>query len=372
VCEPGKKKTTYWDTATTGWILEARPNSASYALRFIDEHNVQRQHRIGNTKDISHAQAEKMAKRLRSEVVLGGNPAAERQKKRSVPTYGELAAEHLSYARSLKSYSSTEIALRVHILPRWGKVKLTDVTAQKVAVWLHEKDQEGLKPATVQRIMMTMGRTFELARRWKVAGAEINPVRGIPRPRFDNKRSRYLSSEEAARLLDAAKQSPNTQLVHIVGLLLLTGARVSELLHAKWQDVDFGRRSWLIPTTKNGQSRHVPLSGAAMEIIERLPKFEDCPYLLPNPETKKPFVSIKHGWQTARRIAGLRDVHLHDLRHSFASACVNSGASLLTVARALGHSDYKSALRYSHLADESLRAAVEAGSARLAGLPPSL
>ena len=94
--------------------------------------------------------------------------------------------------------------------------------------------------------------------------------------------------------------------------------------------------------------------------------------LLPNPETKKPFVTVKHAWHTARKAAGLRDVHLHDLRHSFASACVNSGVSLLTVARALGHSDYKSALRYSHLADESLRAAVEAGSAKLGGLSPSL
>ena len=132
-CEPGKKKTTYWDTSTTGFILEVRPSGATYALRFIDQHNVQRQHLIGSTKDISHGQAEKMAKRLRSEVVLGGNPAAERTEKKSVPTYGELAAEHLSYAKSLKSYSSTEIALRVHILPRWGKVRLTDITPQAVA-----------------------------------------------------------------------------------------------------------------------------------------------------------------------------------------------------------------------------------------------
>jgi integrase len=364
-CEPGKKKTTYWCTATTGFILEVRPSGATYALRFIDEHNVQRQHRIGSTKDVSHAQAEKMAKRLRSEVVLGGNPAAERQKKRSVPTYGELAAEHLDYARSLKSYSSTEIALRVHILPRWAKVRLTDVTPQAVAKWLQEKDEEGLKPATVDRIRMTFGRSWELGRRFKIPGAETNPVRGIPRAKYDNKRSRYLSADEMARLLTAAEASLNPRLRDIIALLGLTGARVTELLTAELRHVDLDRRVWFIPTTKNGTARHVPLSAAAVEIIEKLPTFKDCPYLIPNPETKKPFVSIKRAWQTARRAARLNEVHLHDLRHSFASACVNSGISLLAVGKVLGHKDYKSTMRYAHLANDTLLAAVEAGAARL-------
>jgi integrase len=364
-CEPGKKKTLYWCTATTGFILEVRPNGATYALRFIDEHGVQRQHRIGNTKDISHAQAEKMAKRLRSEVVLGGNPAAERQKKRSVPTYGELAAEHLDYARSLKSYSSTEIALRVHILPRWGKVRLTDITPQAVAKWLQEKDEEGLKPATVDRVRMTFGRSWELGRRFKIPGAETNPVRGIPRAKYDNKRSRFLSAEELDRLLKAAETSLNPRLRDILALLSLTGARVGELLCAELHHIDIEQRVWFIPTTKNGSSRHVPLSDAAIEIVKSLPRFKDCPYLIPNHETKKPYVSIKHSWQTARKKAGLPELHVHDLRHSFASACVNSGVSLLTVGKLLGHKDYSSTMRYSHLANDTLAAAVEAGAARL-------
>ena len=80
----------------------------------------------------------------------------------------------------------------------------------------------------------------------------------------------------------------------MIALLLLTGARVGELRHAKWEDVDPDRRAWLIPMSKNGKSRHVPLSQAAIDIIGALPKYDQCPWMIPNPETKKPFVSIKH------------------------------------------------------------------------------
>jgi integrase len=71
------------------------------------------------------------------------------------------------------------------------------------------------------------------------------------------------------------------------------GARQRELLDAKWEHVDLDRRAWLIPTSKTGTHRYVPLSTAAIAVIEGLPKYKDCPWLLPNPKTKKPFVSIK-------------------------------------------------------------------------------
>ncbi len=364
-CKPSNKKITYWDTVTTGFILEVRPNSATWALRFIDDHGTQRQHKISGVQDLTFSEAEKRAKRLRSEVVLGGNPAAQRETRRAIPSYAELATKHLSYAKNLRSYSSTESNIRVHILPTFGKLRLTEITPEKVSKWLQQKDNEGLKPATVERVRLTFGRSFELARRWNIPGAETNPVRGIPRAKFDNKRVRDLSAQEVARLLEAANGSLNSQLKNILSLLLLTGARTSELLKAKWQHVDVDRRTWLIPTAKNGSSRHVPISEAALDIINHLPKYEDCEYLVPNPETKLPFVSLKRSWNTARKTAGLYDLHVHDLRHCFASACVNSGIDLLTVGKIIGHNDYRSTLRYSHLSDSTIRAAVEAGAAKM-------
>ena len=183
--------------------------------------------------------------------------------------------------------------------------------------------------------------------------------------KFDNKRERFLSSDEAGRLLAAAGASLNPQLRSIVGLLLLTGARVSELLQAEWCHVDLDRRAWLIPTSKTGKSRYVPLSQAALDVIDQLPRFDGCPYLVPNPETRLPFVSIKHAWQTARVEAGLGDLRIHDLRHSAASFMINSGVDLFAVGKVLGHADYKSTMRYSHLANETLLSAVEAGASKL-------
>lgn len=212
---------------------------------------------------------------------------------------------------------------------------------------------------------VTFHRSFELAARWNIPGGHTNPVRGIPRPKFNNGRERYLTAAEAERLQKAVAGSSNPQLKHIVGLLLLTGARKRELLSAKWEHVDLERKSWHIPDSKTGKARYVPLSQPAIAMIEKLPKYEKCPWLLPNPETKEPFVDIKRAWDTARIEACLPGLRIHDLRHSAASFMINAGIDLFAVGRILGHADHQSTMRYSHLANDTLMAAVEAGAANL-------
>ena len=163
----------------------------------------------------------------------------------------------------------------------------------------------------------------------------------------------------------ACECSANPQLKHIVGLLLLTGARKSELLKAKWSDIDIEKRTWTLNMTKNGRGRHVPLSQAALAIIDQLPKYSDCPWLLPNPQTLLPFTDIKRSFMHARELAGLEDVHIHDLRHSYASALAGSGVDLYTVGKLLGHVNVASTARYAHLANDTLMAAAEVGAAKL-------
>jgi len=159
---------------------------------------------------------------------------------------------------------------------------------------------------------------------------------------LNNSRERFLTPEETVRLKAAVEASQNPQLQHIVGLLLLTGARLRELLEARWENVDVARRSWFIPTSKTGKSRYVPLSTPALAIIETLPRFKGCPWLVPNPDTRQPFVSIKHSWQHAIKEADLPGLRLHDLRHSAASFMVNSGVDLFAVGKVLGHASYQS------------------------------
>lgn len=365
-CKPGKKRTDYWDTAITGFVFECRPTGGTYTFRYFDEYGRQRQRKIGTYGDITFAQAQKIAKRWRAEVTMGGDPATRKADKKLVPTYKELADQHLAFAKSYqKRPGNVDAVLRVHVIPKWGSKRLDEITTPAIAVWLGELRASGLAPATVEKIRVTFNRSFELALRWGTKGVTHNPVRGIPRPKVNNARDRFLTSEEAARLLEACSKSLNPQLRNIVGLLLLTGARKRELLDARWEHVDLARRVWFIPTSKTGKARHVPLSQPALDLIRQLPRFDKCPYLLPNPRTRKPFTDLKHPWETAREAAGLDGLRIHDLRHSAASFMINAGIDLFAVGRILGHADHQSTQRYSHLAAETLMRAVEAGAAKM-------
>ena len=146
----------------------------------------------------------------------------------------------------------------------------------------------------------------------------------------------------------------------IVPMLILTGARKREVLDAKWTDFDLERRIWRIPTTKAGKARHVPLSDGVMHLLSTMPR--DSQWVFPNPDTSKPYVSIYCAWHTARTKAGLTDVRMHDLRHSFASLLINAGRTLYEVQNILGHTQVKTTQRYAHLSQDTLLAASNAAT----------
>lgn len=366
-CQPGRARTDYFCQTTLGFCLECRDSGGrTYTFRYQDEYGKLRQRRISPYGDITFAEAQKIARKWRAEVVTGGDPAVRKAEKKAVPTYDTLADQHHDYVKTYsKNPGNTEAILRVHIRPRWGKKRLDEIATPDIAKWLAELRTSGKAPATVEKIRITFNRSFELALRWQTPGVKFNPVRGIARPRFNNARDRYLSSDQAARLLKATEASRNPQLRNIVGLLLLTGARKRELLDAKWENINLDQKVWFIPTSKTGKARYVPLSQSALDMIDQLPRYEKCPWLLPNPKTRKPFTDIKHPWETARTAAGLDGLHLHDLRHSFASFAINAGVDLFAVGRILGHADHQSTMRYSHIANETLLKAVEAGAAKM-------
>jgi integrase len=368
-CEEGKKKTDWYDETVRGFVLECRSTGGkTFYLRY-DQDGRQRQVKLAAFGDAPFAQIKRKAEKLRSEVTLGGDPAADKAAKKAVPLYGELAAMHVADAElHQRSFSTTKGYMEKHILPRWGRTRITDIDSRAVAQWLASKRDEGFAPATVVKMKAILGRSFELGARWGVPGCDgKNPVRAVQSKPLNNARERYVTAEEAARLIGAAERSRNPQLAAVIGLLLLTGMRVSELLSARWENVDLARRSLLVPTSKTGRSRHVPLAQAALDVIERMPRADGAMYLFPSPaDPKKHLTSIKHGFQTAREVAGLPDLRIHDLRHSAASFMVNSGVDLFAVGKVLGHASYQSTQRYSHLANDTLLAAVEAGAAKQA------
>jgi integrase len=203
---------------------------------------------------------------------------------------------------------------------------------------------------------------FNLAIRWEVPGIKANPCSRVPLLEVNNKRERYLNQEEAKRLYDAVCESENGMLKFIVPMLILTGARKREVLDAKWEDFDLNRRIWRIPTTKAGKARHVPLSDGALHLLSTMPRNDKDPWTFANPDTGKPYVSVYCAWHTARTKAGLADVRMHDLRHSFASLLINSGRTLYEVQHLLGHTQVKTTQRYAHLSQDTLLAAANSAS----------
>jgi integrase len=214
-----------------------------------------------------------------------------------------------------------------------------------------------LKPSTANKFIIFLSNAFNLAIDLEVKNIYTNPTKKIKLLEENNKIERFLTKEEVKRLIEAANQSRNNHLKFIIHILLLTGARKSEVLKAKWKDFDFTNRIWTIPTSKNGKKRMIPISNRLLNVLKQIPKTSSL-YLFESKITSRPYSSIYHAWNYARVKAKLEDVRLHDLRHSFASMLVNSGVSLYEIQKLLGHSNIKMTQRYSHLNNKSLMNAV--------------
>lgn len=367
-CPPDKRKIDVYDTVVSGFVLEVRPNGGkTYSLRYRDDHGRQRQVKIADAADISPSEARKIAQRLRSQAATGRNPAEEKKAKRQVPTLTELSVRYMEYVRTYKrSPDIDERYLRLHLLPRFGRLHLDQLNQTEILDWIASKIAEGYAPATTNRWQVILSHMLRLAKKWGVPGAERNPLEGVKQRECNNAKERFLTPAETARLKEAADASPNTQLKYIVALWLLTGCRKRELLDSKWEHFDIERRVWRIPTSKSGRARHVPLSDDALAVLATVPRFDGCPYVVPNLKTKLPFVTLYNSWHAARCAAGLPDVRVHDLRHTAASNMVNAGLSLYVVAKILGHAQTKTTERYAHLSNEVLLNAVNA-AARVGG-----
>ncbi|MCT9812289.1 site-specific integrase [Acidovorax sp. Be4] len=364
-CPPEKGKVDYYDSAIKGFILEARPSGGkTFHLRYRDAHGKLRQHKIGDATAISYDKARQKAQRLRSEVALGGNPLEERQALRLVPTLAEFIRDtyipHIHLYR--RNFQSTLSFINCHILPRFGSKHLDAITTNMLSEAHMDLRAKGYALAQANKLPILFKIMFNLAKKKDIQGAQSNPASGVVLFDPNNAKERYLSAAETQRLHEALARSDNTQLKHIVALLLMSGCRKRELLDAKWEHFDLERRNWRIPMSKSGKARNIPISARVLEILNSLPRWKDCPYLIPNPETKKPFGNLFYPWDKVRKEVGLPDLRMHDLRHTFASNLVNSGQSIYVVSKLLGHSQLKTTARYSHLADETLLSAVDAAA----------
>jgi integrase len=364
-CPAGRKKIDFFDTLFKGLFVEVRASGGmTYYQHYRDPRGVLRQIKLGSVENISVADARKASARVMRQVELGEDPLSKKSELRAVPTFAQfIKDQYLPHVRSYKKSWETDVSLlKNHLLPRFGNRYMDEISRQDIVMMHADRRASGAAPGSANRLLIMMRYCFNLALRWELPGIKGNPTKNVPLMAEDNKKERYLSEGEARRLYEAVCESENTMLQYIVPMLILTGARKREVLDAKWEDFDFDRRLWRIPTTKLGKPRHVPLSDGVLNLLSTMPRNLKSDHVFANPKTNKPFVSIFCAWNTARKKAGLADVRVHDLRHSFASLLINSGRSLYEVQKLLGHTQIKTTQRYAHLAPETLLAASNAAT----------
>ena len=373
ICPQGNRKILFFDTDCKGLVLEVRATAtATYYLRYQGKRGRTRLLKIGDSRDISLAQARHLADKLRNQIAMGIDPKRQANAAKHCPTLSEFVfSQYIPYVKGYKRSWSIDLALyKNHVERHWGNKHLDEVTKADL-ITLLSRHQVTHAPGSCNRLLILLRYMFNLALKWETPGISKNPTAGYPLLKEDNQISRYLSTEEAQRLYGVLLKSENTMLRYIVPMLIVTGARKREVLDARWEDVDLERRSWRIHTTKLGRARHVPLSDGAISVLQSVPRIGGCAWVFANPKTQKPYVTVQGSWDTSRRAAGLADLRMHDLRHSFASFLVNAGRTLYEVQHLLGHTQIKTTQRYSHLSQHTLLDASNAATRALAAsLPP--
>jgi len=241
---------------------------------------------------------------------------------------------------------------------RLGDYTLADTTPSLIAECRDELlEGETLRgkrrsPSTVNRYLAALSHCLTVAvKEWE--WLDDSPMRKVRKPKEPRGRVRFLSDDERGRLLEACKESESHLLYPVVVLALSTGARRSEILTLKWNQVDLQRGQIILYETKNNEIRYLPLTGRALELIKGLSKVRsiDIDLLFPGKNRKEP-INIRWIWEVALKKAEIENFRFHDLRHSAASYLAMNGATLAEIAEVLGHKTLQMVKRYSHLSEQ--------------------
>ena len=301
--------------------------------------------------------ARKEALKILADTARGIDPNERKRReraKRSVDAvWKEFEASHLSKLKPKTRADYQKLYAR-YISPHLGGKALADVSKADVAS-LHRKLED--KPRTANLVLAVLSKFMNWAEAHDLRPQYSNPVKWVKKYR-ENRRDHFLSEEELkalGRSLDQElEENGNIYVVAAIRLLILTGARVSEILTLKWDYVDLENNLLLLPDSKTGR-KAILLNTAAAELLRSLPRMANNPYVIYGNREGRHLVNLRKPWRRIRKRAGLDDVRLHDLRHTFASWAARTGGSLSKIGALLGHSQVQTTQRYAHLVPEDLR-----------------
>lgn len=357
-----------WDSELTGFGVRVLPSGRKTYLVQYRSGGRSRRRSIGRHGVLTADQARQEAKTLLGDVARGGNPAEDRRRAFRDPTIKSLCEKfmteyvaHHCKATTADGYLSN---IENHIIPRLGNRKINDVTRADIVAFHHDMRD---RPYTANRAVMMLSRMFNLAEDWGLRSGGANPARRIKKFREEEKK-RYLSDDEQARLGQALGKALETGEateygVAAISLLMLTGCRLGEILTLKWDYVTPHHLE--LPDSKTGR-RRIPLPREAYDIIASLPRMVGNSYVILGETDKGHLVNLQKTWLRVRKIAGLEDVRMHDLRHTYASVAVMNGIDPFLLKEIMGHKNLQTTLRYAHFADAAVQRAAGSVAAKLA------
>ena len=312
---------------------------------------------LGKYPEMTVENARNEAQSVIAKMLKGSNPNKDKKNIRSEITFGDMF--HLFMERhsvqNKKTWKEDESSVN-NLLSNWFSKQLSSITKQEVQL-VHEKikNENGLYRAN--RMLARIRVIYSKAIEWGWVG--INPAQGVKKFK-EKSRDRFLHSDELPRFFESVEAETNTTIKDYIYISLFTGARKSNVLAMKWEDINLERREWLIPETKNGESLRVHLTGEVLSILQT--RLEQCPkgeWVFESIGKTGHLVEPKSGWKRILQRAEIKDLRLHDLRRTLGSWQAATGANSYIIGRSLGHKNPQSTAIYARLSIDPIKDSVE-------------
>ena len=379
--KPASKSYIEWDKELRGFGVLVLPSGVkSFVLQYRNAARRSKRLTVGRYSVLTVDMARKIAQEALGQVAQGNDPVSERLEARQSLTVNDLLTRYLTEYVMVRSGAKTQENIKKivenHIRPRIGTLKIKSVTKQDVLkLHLAMKDT----PRSANIMLSTLSKAFSLAEDWNLRPENSNPCRKVEKYE-ENHRTRFLNDLELKRLgtvlIEAettgipwqmpnnhAKNSKHTakldnqrtfipwQPIAAIRLLLLTGARLSEILSLEWLHISLPDKTMALPSVKGKARVPNPIGDAACDLLNALPKVQGSPYVLPREKDHMLHISIEvmqNTWQRIRWRAGLADVRLHDLRHTVGTYGAQTGGSMFEVRDLLRHNNISTTSQYAN------------------------
>ena len=360
-----------FDADLPGFGVRVMPSGKRFFLIQYRRHGRTRRVMIGQFGPVTAENARREATRLLGLVRgAGEDPAALRDAERLAVTVKELGQRFLNQHVKVRCKPTTQGEYRrsveLFIDPFFGNQRVRSVRAADVAE-LHGSLSH--IPYQANRTLGVLSKMMNLAETWGMRDRHSNPCEDIERYP-ERKRERFLSGKELQRLGGALskaeiEETESPYAVAAFRVLVLTGCRLSEIQKLEWRHVDLEYGELRLPDSKTG-AKTVHLGEAASEVLRALTRIAGNPYVIAGKKEGAHLNDLQHPWRRIRGAAGLDDVRIHDLRHTFASGGLAVGEGLPMIGKLLGHTQIQTTARYAHLASDPMKAAANKISDRLA------